>query len=422
MKLTWRIVIRISLLMSVVLAIWVVLFYNAVIEEVNDETDDSLEFFSENLTSRVLRGEELPAANNGTNNTYFWESVTEEYAMNYPHVAYSNEVVYIQEKGDDEPARVLRTIFQDGEGKYHMLTVATPTIDKDDLREALAYWIIILYAILLILTVVVCLWVLWRSMRPLYRILRWLDENDISKGVAMLENPTKMSEFIRLNEAVVRSAQRSEQLYNQQKQFTGNASHEIQTPLAVCQNRLDLLLDTSLTESQMGEVIKVQQTLEYISRLNKELLLLAKIDGGQFAQTAQVDVAVLVGKVAEDCGMVYQHTGSEVSIDISAGLLVVMNPTLASVLVTNLVKNAFLHSREQGVIRLSIFDGILRVSNSGDTALDSGKIFERFYQQNKRDGSTGLGLAMVKAIVDLYGFDLHYDFTDNQHIFSIKFR
>lgn len=422
MKLTWRIVIRIALLMSLVLAVWAVLFHNAIIEEVNDETDDSLEFFSENLIQRVLRGEELPAADNGTNNTYFWESIPEEYARTHPNVVYSNEIVYIKEQDEDEPARVLKTIFQDDQGQYHLLTVATPTIDTYDLRESLTSWIVTLYVSLLLLTVVVCLWVLWRSMRPLYRILRWLDVNDISKGVQPLDNPTRMHEFVRLSETVVRSARRSEQLYNQQKQFTGNASHEIQTPIAVCQSRLDLLLDTDLSEAQMGEIIKVQQTLEHISRLNKELLLLAKIDGGQFAQVAPIDVAALAAKTAEECNMVYRHMGTQLTVDAAEPLAVQMNPTLASVLVTNLVKNAFLHNAEQGNLCITVSDGWLRVANSGDTPLDDAQIFQRFYQGSKREGSTGLGLAIVKAIAELYGFKLCYVFKEGQHIFSIKFR
>lgn len=422
MKLIWRIVLRIALLMSLLLAVWAVLFHNAVIDEINDETDDTLEYFSGNLIDRMLSGEELPAVDNGTNNTYFWEPVTEEYALKNQSIRYSNEIIFIEAKHEDEPARVLRTIFQNHDGTYSQLTVATPTIETDDLREALTDWIVALYGVLLLLTVAVCMWVLWRSMRPLYRILRWLENNDISKGVQPLENPTQMNEFIRLNDAVMRSALRSEQLYMQQKQFTDNASHEIQTPLAVCKSRLDMLLDTPLTEEQMGEIIKTQQTLDYISRLNKELLLLAKIDGAQFTHVQPIDLSALLGKVADDCEMVYKSSGAEVSKNLSEQCEVVMNSTLASVLVTNLVKNAFIHNLRNGAIDISLVNGTLRVVNRGVTALNQTQVFERFYQGSKREGSTGLGLALVKAIAGMYGFDLRYEFSDKQHIFLVKFR
>lgn len=423
MKLTWRIVLRISLLLTVALSLWAVLFHNAVIEEVNDEIDDSLELFSENIIHRLLHGEELPSVNTGTNNTYFLDSVTTQYASKNPKLRYSNEVMQIADRDNDETSRVLRTIFKNSQGEYHMLTVATPTIESEDLREAMTNWIVILYCSLLVLIVAICLWVLWRSMRPLYRLLNWLDNNDISHGVQPMYNPTKVNEFTRLNEAVLRSAKRSEQLYMQQKQFTGNASHEIQTPLAVCQSRLELLANTSLSEEQLGEVIKTQKTLEYISRLNKELLLLTKIDGGQFTDVVQIDMTKLIEKIAEDFAMIFQYRQITLSINCTDTPNIVINPTLASVLVTNLIKNGYVHNHSKGEITISIDSMGLEVSNTGDAApLDASQIFERFYQGHKHTGSTGLGLALVKAVCGLYGFALNYDYSDGYHKFSIKFR
>lgn len=423
MKLTWRIILRISLLLTVVLAVWAVLFHNTVIEEVNDEIDDSLELFSENLIRRLLHGEQMPSVNNGTNNTYFLDTVTAEYAATNPNISYSNEVVHIAEKDDDEPSRVLKTIFRDEQGAYYQLTVATPTVEAEDLLTAITNWVILLYGSLLVLIVAICLWVLWRSMRPLYRLLKWLDENDISHGVQPLDNPTRVSEFARLNEAIFRSTKRSEQLYMQQKQFTGNASHEIQTPLAVCQSRLEMLAETPLTEEQLSEVIKTQKTLEYISRLNKELLLLTKIDGGQFTDVTEIDMEQQIEKSAEDFAMIFQHRSITLSVHGTGAPKVRMNPTLASVLLTNLIKNAYVHNHAGGEIVISIDAMGLEVSNTGAAvALDASQIFERFYQGHKREGSTGLGLALVKAICGLYGFALQYDYADEHHKFSIKFR
>lgn len=424
MKLTWRITLRISMLLTVVLFGWAVLFHNAIIEEVNDEIDDSLEHFSEKLIRRMLHGEQLPEVDNGTNNTYFLESVTAEYAANNLSTSYSNEVV--QTKGDDydeEPSRVLRTIFRDSTGAYHLLKVATPTVETDELRESITFWIVLLYGSLLVLIIAICLWVLWRSMRPLYRLLNWLDDNDISSGVQPIINPTNVSEFKRLNEAVFRSAKRSEQLYTQQKQFTGNASHEIQTPLAVCQSRLEMLSDTPLSEEQLGEVVKTQKTLEYISRLNKDLLLLTKIDGRQFKDIEKIDIGLLIKKDVEDLAIIFQHRQIAVSVDYNGELMVKMSPMLAGVLIGNLIKNAYVHNHpHRGRISMAVYSYGIEVSNTGPyAALDGLQIFERFYQGNKREGSTGLGLALVKAICDLYGFKLCYSYTKEVHKFSVKF-
>ena len=80
MKLIYYIIIRISLVLSVLLTGWAILFYFAVMDEVNDEVDDSLEDYSEIIIIRALAGEELPSKNTASNNQYFLREVTKEYA------------------------------------------------------------------------------------------------------------------------------------------------------------------------------------------------------------------------------------------------------------------------------------------------------------------------------------------------------
>lgn len=112
MKLFHLILGRMSAALIVILTLWAGLFYLAVMEEVNDEVDDSLEDYSEALILRWLSGEELPARSNGSNNQYFLYEVSESYARMYPRISYHDEMVYITEKDEEEPARVLNTILR----------------------------------------------------------------------------------------------------------------------------------------------------------------------------------------------------------------------------------------------------------------------------------------------------------------------
>jgi len=144
MKLIYRIIIRIALMLTVVLGAWAVFFYIAVIDEVNDEVDDSLEDYSETIIIRALAGEELPSKNNGSNNQYYLRKVSKEYADEREDICYKDSMVYIVEKEETEPARILTTLFKDDEGQYYELTVSTPTIEKDDLKDAMLGWIIFL--------------------------------------------------------------------------------------------------------------------------------------------------------------------------------------------------------------------------------------------------------------------------------------
>ena len=243
MRLVYRIVLHMSWALSLLLAGWAVLFYLTMIDEINDEVDDSLENYAEMLVTRSLAGRELPAAYSGSNNGYYLHDVSAEYAEERPRMEFSDEVFFIPDKDDDEPARVLRTIFRDSGGRYKELTVMTPTIEKDDLQEAILWWIVYLYLFLLLTILLVNVLVLHRTLRPLYALLRWFDSYTVGGKNAPLVNDTKVIEFRRLNEAANRYAERAESLFERQKQFIGNASHEMQTPLAICRNRLEMLVD-----------------------------------------------------------------------------------------------------------------------------------------------------------------------------------
>lgn len=140
-------------------------------------------------------------------------------------------------------------------------------------------WIVFLYVLLLLAILLINAWVFRRNMKPLYVLLKWLDGYRLDTHSRPLVNPTRVTEFRTLNEAVLRSMERSEALYEQQKLFIGNASHEMQTPLAICRNRLEMLMeDDTLTEKQLEELSKTHQTLESLTRMNRSLLMLCKIE------------------------------------------------------------------------------------------------------------------------------------------------
>ena len=238
------------------------------VREINDETDDSLEGYSEYIIKRSLAGDSLPSRDNGSNNQYFLVKVDEEYALSHPIISYKDEMVYIEHKSETEPARVLTTIFRDGKGEYYMLEVSIPTIEKADLIQSIFYLIILLYAALLITFLFITVWVYRNSMKPLYVLLKWLESNRLGNMVSELKNNTETIEFRRLNEAVLQYAEYGEEIYQQQKQFIANASHELQTPLAICSNRLEMLMDDeSLSEYQMGEIAKTLSTIDYATIL-----------------------------------------------------------------------------------------------------------------------------------------------------------
>ena len=421
MKLFNRVLIHLLSGIFIILLGWAVFFYLGIMSEVNDEVDDSLEDYSELIITRSLAGKELPAHDSGSNNQYFLREVDESYVRSHQAISYRDSMIYIKEKNETEPARILTTLFKDKENRHYELSVFTPTIEKRDLQEAIFHLLIALFATLLIAILVINIWVFRRSMKPFYQLLNWLDKYRLGQENEPLDISTYTTEFRKLNETVKRYASHSEEIYRQQKLFIGNASHEIQTPLAVCQNRIEMLMeDESLSEEQLSELAKTYQTLEYVSKLNKSLLLLSKIDNSQFVDSANVCINELVHRYMDDYQEVYDYKEIQITLNEKENFHLQINETLASMLITNLLKNAYVHNNEHGTIQIEIGKDYITFSNSGDLQpLDEKRIFERFYQGKKKEGTTGLGLAIVAAICRQCSLAVSYRFVNNRHEFHV---
>lgn len=423
MRLIYRIALRLGVVLLLLMSLWAALFYYTMVDEIRDEADDSLEDYSSMLITRILAGEQVPQqSGDGSNNSYTIREVDASYAATTSHIRYFDRNVYIPEKREHEPARVLVSIFEDRLGRYYELSVATPTFEKDDLFRAVLGWIVVLYVVLLIIVLAVTMFIFYGSMRPLYRLLAWLDAYRPGCKPSPVPVSSDVVEFSRLGGALQQAVNRSEALFEQQSQFIGNASHELQTPLAIISNRVEWLLDSpSIGVEQAEELHKVQQTLMRAVRLNKTLLLLTKIDNGQFLEVEDVDVVALLRDGVEMYGEIYSSHAMQTRVSLPDSFVVQMNESLASTLLNNLLKNSFVHSQQGSDVEVALRGRTLRISNSGATPLDADHIFERFYQGSRKKGSTGLGLALVAAVCRHYGFALRYYFEDGKHHFEVGF-
>lgn len=424
MKLKHVVVGRVSLVMVFVMSLWAVLFYMALMEEANDEVDDTLQSCSEVIMLKWLSGKEMPLQSNESVNHYYLREVPADYAQHVPAMIFRDEELFMAERVESEPARSLTSIFQTADGKYWQLKVIIPTFEKEDFRQAIVNWMLCLYILMMIVLVSIIIWKYNKHMRPLYKVLHWLEAYQVGRKNPPLDNPTKVEEFMQLNETAQAFVQRSEAVFEQQKVFIGNVSHEMQTPLAISLNRLEMLMDDdALTERQLAELIKTHQTLTHLTRLNKSLLLLFKIDNNQFIEETSVSFRQLVEKYLEDYKEVYTHKHIQVTCQVVSDFTVQMNDMLANMLITNLLKNAFVHNVESGKLRIEIQKEYFSIQNSGvSTPLDRVKIFQRFYQQQKNEGNTGLGLAIADAVCKHSALALEYIYHTGVHEFRISRR
>ncbi|HEX2627786.1 MAG TPA: HAMP domain-containing sensor histidine kinase, partial [Chitinophagaceae bacterium] len=229
---------------------------------------------------------------------------------------------------------------------------------------------------------------------------------------------TPIDEFKDLHEASSKLLQRNLEIYQNQKQFIENAAHELQTPLAVAINKLETLAEESTLSDRSGQLLaETLEHLEQLTRLNRSLLLLSKIDNRQFSEEKKVHLNKIVRKAVSDFEDFTKFREVAIRINEKSELWLTMNEDLAIILVTNLIKNAIVHNHKDGYVEIVIDKTHLDIANSGKPVpLDGEKIFQRFYATGKDAGSTGLGLAIVHSICKLYGFSLSYHFDQAHHI------
>lgn len=425
MKLHNRILISISVVLVVLLTAWAFVFYYQMMDEINDETDDALEDYADRLIQQSLVTPELLdlTENDGSNNNYYFEKITPESAKSLDHICYLDTMLYIASKLETEPARILKVIFKTQPGDFYRLTISTPTIEKNDLKKAMLISIIILYLSLLLTIIIVNIWVYVYNLKPLHKTLKWLSNNDIGSNSTPLSTQVSIKEFKMLNEEINKYVSRTEQAYQEQKNFISSASHELQTPIAICQNRLDMLLShTELTEEQMDEIIKISRTLNYMAKLNKTLLFLSKIYNHQFPEKSKLSFLRIVNEEIPDYQEAYSYKNISFEVVQNEDFIIEMNESLATSLITNLIKNAFVHNREGGKIEVRIGKNGFEVRNTGkiDEPLNKDLIFKQYFHSKNSEESTGLGLTIVTAIAKLYILKIDYSYRDGYHVFSVS--
>lgn len=412
---------KLALLLFLLMAVWGVLFYYAIIDEVVDETDDTLENYGEILMESALHAPSILETEGSLMSFYKFTPISEEEGRHYRQVFY-DATVYIELEDEDEPVRVMCTAFRMPDGQYYELKLMISILERDDMVEAMLWYLGALFLLFLICTSIGIQLVLKGVFRPLHRLLDWLHCIQPGKEVPPLDNPTKIREFRQLSDAALDMGNRSYKAYEEQKQFIENASHELQTPLAIVRGKVELLAESEgMTEQQMEQLDEIYATLGRAVKLNKSLLLLSRIENGQYTEMEDVSVDEILDELLPDLMDIYEHKQVRlIRKREEQPFIIRCNHSLAQILVSNLVKNSLLHNREGGELQVLTTPTSLVIKNTGDVPLDGEKLFRRFYHgmDGKKD-STGLGLAIARSIALSSSLKLTYEWQDGMHTFRL---
>lgn len=231
---------------------------------------------------------------------------------------------------------------------------------------------------------------------------------------------TGIQEFDDLNQVITKMSDRLEKDYQASKEFAANAAHELQTPLAIirfkCEN---LFSNTELSKETIQSIREIYTSTDRLSGITKALLMLAKIDHGQFNDTEEISLQQLFSLRIQNLEDILYDRNLIVDINTTQDCLVKMDMRLASLLIQNITSNAINYSPSSKIIEIKIDKNHFSISNYGENPIKNPEaIFNRFYTENTNSKSTGIGLALVKKIADHYGLTIRYDFYNLKHQFS----
>lgn len=409
-----------SAILFVTVSLWALLFYTQLLKQVKETVDEGLSNHKLVIIDNLRDDSLVVQRDTFLDNNYLIRSVSEDYALQVRD-SYKDTLVFSTLKNNSYQTRLLTTAFIASDGSYYELKVISHELDKGTLVKKIITSLLWLYLFLFISTIVVNNLVLKKTWKPFYLLLKYLDDFRLDRRKFRKLTDTRIKEFSMLNESVQNLLETNTGIYNSQKQFIENASHELQTPLAIGINKLELLAgDEDLSPDQIRKIGEIIEALQRLSGLNKSLLLLSKIENRQFIAEEDVDLNELFTRILSDFSDYVEFQHIKIDYQQKGNWRHRMNRDLAEMLVMNLLKNAIIHNRQGGELVIHLNENAFSIENtSQEPSMLSDTLFERFNKNSKKQNSTGLGLAIVKAITDVSGLKIIYSYTD-RHIFSVS--
>ena len=390
---------------------------------IRNEVDDLLLFYRDEFLAHVKEFEHLK---NFEADLAVLNSVGHEIELvKYNNRPYEDtfQTVYEYDSAHSEthPFRTL-TSKVEVKGRPYLLTVRTSLVNNNGLVLTLGVAQGILAILLVTGLALINRHLSKKLWKPFYKTLNALKAYKLDKHQEISFEPTEIIEFSDLNKAVEHLTEKNRKVFLQQKEFIENLSHEIQTPLAILHSKIDMLMQSpELNEEQSLAIQDVVSSLQRLTKLNKSMLLLSKIENRQFTETESFDVAQVVNILVTNLKHLADMRDIIIACDAET-LLINGNKTLVEVLITNLITNAIRYNKPGGQIIIATENNQLMITNTGEPLkIPIENLYNRFAKGTDHKG-TGLGLSIVRKICDISTYELNYSYSNSMHRFSVKFR
>jgi signal transduction histidine kinase len=310
------------------------------------------------------------------------------------------------------------------DGRYFKISTYDVIVESSDIRDGVAQSLTRLFIILAVVIVVGSLLISGLLFKPFYNTLQEISKFNIKMLSPLKLGRTRTREFNKLNIFLEKMTDKVSRDYSNLKEFSENASHELQTPLAIAKGKLELLLQSEhLPENDVGLIDSAYQAVDHMSKLSHALTLLTRIENLEYTDYQEINLSNLIKGAIEDFHEILTLKNIELTTDIREDMHIKNDRSLIRILVSNLINNAIRHNVDPGKISIRLTKDRLEISNTGvDLHKDPDELFERF-QTDRASGSTlGLGLTIVKKICDISHYRIDYAFSASMHRIIVQFR
>ncbi|MDP4264652.1 MAG: HAMP domain-containing sensor histidine kinase [Bacteroidota bacterium] len=325
--------------------------------------------------------------------------------------------VFIPEQNENHRARQLLFTVLIKENLYK-ITVSTPLEGTKTMTKAIVFITTVTIFIILLTLAVISRLLLNKIWKPFYASLQLVRNFKVDKAGSLHFPPTVIDEFMAMNDNFKMATENATNDYRRLKEFTENASHEIQTPLAIIRAKLDLLAQQEQLSEYQSELLKdTFGAVTKLSKLNHSLLLIAKIENRQFDTKVTVDLSQKLENKINQFQELWQTSQIQFIPEIGHSEIIA-HPELVEILLNNIFSNATRHNLPGGLIGITLTEKELRVRNTGQfKALEKEKLFTRFYKESVNDEHNGLGLSIIKQICEVTGILPGYKYNEGYHVF-----
>lgn len=308
-------------------------------------------------------------------------------------------------------------------GKTYIITTRSSLVKNQDFILAITLSIGIVILLLILTVFFVNTLILRKAWQPFYENLEILKSFSVESNQSIHLQNSKIDEFQELNKSLIKLTNKINSDFNNLKEFTDNASHEMQTPLAIMQLKSESLMQSeNLKTDEKQQIQAIYLAAQRLSKLNKTLLLLSKIENQQFSEKEVILLNDVINKQLEIFEDFIESKKITVIKKFTPNVKVSANPLLFDIVISNLISNAIKHNSKSGNLEIVTSDLFISFSNSGEPLnISSTSLFERFKKDSKSSDSFGLGLAIVKKICDTYSWKINHSYIENQHNISIYF-